>query len=123
MFSPEMFSTATLKSHPHGEAVTRILANAFIAVEPGAAVKRYLHENPLPAKKRVFAFGLGKAACAMTDALAESINIEDALIITKHASRLTSLTATAIEGDHPIPGDSSLAAGRAALEFVSQLAP
>ncbi len=101
----------------------RILASAFNAVEPGAAVKRYLHENPLPANKRVFAFGLGKAACAMTDALADSIHLNDALIITKHASRLTTLTATVIEGDHPIPGDSSLAAGHAALEFVSRLVP
>src|SRR5687767_1323183 len=121
MFSPEMFSTSTLKGHSHGESVTRILASALNAVEPGMAVKRYLHENPLPANKRVFAFGLGKAACAMTDALAGSIKLNDALIITKHASPLTSLTATVIEGDHPIPGVSSLAAGRAALEFVSQL--
>src|SRR5688572_12013226 len=111
MFSPEMFSTSTLKSHPHGAAVMRILASAFNAVEPGAAVRRYLHENPLPVNKRIFAFGLGKAGCAMGDALAESIELQDALIITKHASRLTSLTATVIEADHPIPGDSSLAAG------------
>jgi glycerate 2-kinase len=118
-----MFSTATLKNYPYGEAVTRILASAFNAVEPGAAVKRYLRENPLPANKRVFAFALGKAACAMVDALADSIQLNDALVITKHASPLTFLTATVIEGDHPIPGDSSLAAGRAALEFVSGLAP
>lgn len=116
-----MFMTATLKSHPRGDAAARILAHTFNAVEAGAAVQRYLRENPLPRNKRVFALGLGKAACAMTDALAELIHLSDALIITKHASRLTSLTATVIEGDHPIPGDSSLAAGRAALEFVSRV--
>jgi glycerate 2-kinase len=123
MFTPEVFLSSTLRSHPRGGSVARILAHAFNAVEPGAAVKRYLHQNPLPKNKRIFALGLGKAACAMTDALPDSINLGDALIITKHASRLTSLTATVIEGDHPIPGDSSLAAGRAALEFVSRLTP
>jgi len=121
MFTPEVFLTSTLGSHPRGESVARILAHTFNAVEPGAAVKRYLQENPLPKNKRVFAFGLGKAACAMTEALADSIDLTDALIITKHVSRVTNLTATVIEGDHPIPGDSSLAAGRAALKFVSRL--
>ncbi len=121
MFTPEVFLTSTLKGHPRGETVARILAQAFNAVEPGAAVKQYLRENPLPKNKRIFAFGLGKAACAMMDVLADSINLSKALLITKHASCLTSLTTTVIEGDHPIPGNSSLAAGHAALEFVSQL--
>jgi glycerate 2-kinase len=121
MFNPEVFSTSTLRSHAHGKAIMRILAGAFNAVEPGMAVKRHLRENPLQANQRTFAFGLGKAACAMTDALAASIELKDALIITKHASPLTSLAAPVIEGDHPVPGNSSLTAGRAAFEFVSQL--
>src|SRR5258706_1255973 len=123
MFTPEMFLTSTLKSHPQGGSVAKILASTFNAVEPGAAVKRYLHENPLPSNKRIFAFGLGKAASAMTDILAGSIHLSDALIITKHASRLTNITASVIEGDHPVPGDFSLQAGRATLDFVSHLAP
>jgi glycerate 2-kinase len=123
MFKPDAFLTSTLKNHPHGAAVTRVLAAAFNAVEPGAAVKRHVDENPLPKSKRVFAFGLGKAACAMTNALANLIELQDALVITKHATLITSGKATVIEGDHPIPGDSSLAAGRAALEFVSRLSP
>lgn len=114
---------STLKNHAHGESVAGILAAAFNAVEPGAAVKRFLDEHPLQAKKRVFAFGLGKAACAMTNALADSIDLTAALIITKHASRVHPSTATVIEGNHPIPGKSSLAAGRAALDFVSRLTP
>lgn len=123
MFAPEVFLNPTLKNHPRGDSIARILSAAFNAVEPGAAVKRFLHKNPLPVKKRTFAFGLGKAACAMMEALADSIHLSDALIITKHASRPASLTATVIEGNHPIPGDSSLAAGRAALEFVARLTP
>jgi hydroxypyruvate reductase len=123
VFAPEAFLSSTLKDHPRGGSVARILSAAFNAVEPGAAVKRFLNKNPLLIKRRTFAFGLGKGACAMTEALAESVHLTGALIITKHASRLTSLTPALIEGNHPIPGDSSLAAGRAALEFVSRLTP
>jgi glycerate 2-kinase len=121
MFRSELFQTSTLKRHPSGEVITRVLAAAFNAVDPGTAVKKYLKENPPPKNKRTFAFGLGKAACPMTNALADSIDLQDALVITKHASRMTFGEATVIEGDHPIPGNSSLAAGRAALEFVSRL--
>jgi hydroxypyruvate reductase len=118
MFTPQQFQTASSRNHPE---IGRILAAAFNAVEPGAAVKKYLSENPLPQHKRTFAFGLGKAALAMTRSLADSISLTDSLIITKHASPLTFGPATIILGNHPIPGRDSLAAGQAALEFVSRL--
>ena len=129
MFAPEIFLTASLHSHPRGGLVTRILSAAFQSAHAGEAVKRYLRQHPLPRAKRVFAFGLGKAACAMTSALADLTDLTDALIITKHAAPLdtsTSLSAslqpaTVIEGNHPIPGEDSLAAGRAARKFVSRL--
>lgn len=107
--------------HPHGQAVSKILAHAFNAVEPGLAVKRYLHEKPLPRGKRIFAFGLGKASCAMMNALADEIPLADSLVITKHASPLIVETVTVIEGDHPVPGNGSLQAGNAAIKFLSQL--
>lgn len=127
MFTPEQFSTTSLRD----SRVLRILAAAFNAVDPYTAVKKYLYENPIPANKRTFAFGLGKAAIKMTQALADSIPLTDTLVITKHASPLNPSTrsgrrlepATVIEGNHPIPGMDSLAAGRTALEFVSQLRP
>ena len=121
MFTPEQFQTTALSSHKHGESVMRVLAAAFNAVEPGAAVKKQLRENPLPRANRVFAFGLGKAACAMTSALADETSLIESLIITKHASPLDLKPATVIEGDHPVPGRSSLAAGTAVLNFLAQL--
>jgi glycerate 2-kinase len=121
MFDPERFRTSTLQAHEHGGTVMRVLASAFNAVEPGAAVKKYLRENPLPIAQRIFAFGLGKAACAMTAALADESNLTDSLVITKHASPFNFGPVTVIEGDHPIPGSSSLAAGTVALKFLSQL--
>lgn len=101
--------------------VLRILAAALDAVEPGAAVKRYLEVHPLPAAERVFALGLGKAALPMTEALMDSIQLAGALVVTKHASVPTSSLLTVMEGGHPIPNADSLAAGEAVLNFVSRL--
>ena len=118
MFDPNRFHTSTLQSHERGGSVMRVLASAFNAVEPGAAVKKYLRENPLPVARRVFAFGLGKAACAMTSALADEIDLTDSLVITKHASPLRRFEpATVILGDHPVPGIASLAAGDCRVEI------
>ena len=123
MFTPEKFLTSALHTHAQGTAVARVLASAFNAVEPGAAVKKYLYEHPLPKAGRVFSFGLGKAACAMTSALADETSLTGSLVVPKHASPLNFEPVTVIEGDHPIPGSSSLAAGNAVLKFVSQLTP
>jgi len=49
MFEPERFHTSTLLAHARGDAVLCVLASAFNAVEAGAAVKKYLRENPLRA--------------------------------------------------------------------------
>ncbi len=123
MFTSERFLTSSLRQHPHADVATDILASAFNAVEPGAAVKQYLHENDLPTAQRIYALGLGKAACAMAEALADEIELTDTLIITKHASSLTIEPVSVIEGNHPVPGSASISAGLAAMEFVSQLTP
>lgn len=123
MFTSERFLTSSLRQHPHADVATDTLVSAFDAVEPGAAVKKYLHENGIPPAQHVYALGLGKAACAMTEALADEIELTDSLIITKHASPLTIESVSVIEGNHPIPGSASISAGLAALKFVSKLTP
>lgn len=123
MFTSERFLTSSLRQHPHADVATDILVSAFNAVEPGAAVKKYLHENGIPPAQHVYALGLGKAACAMAEALADEIELTDTLIITKHASPLTIEPVSVIEGNHPIPGSASISAGLAALKFVSKLTP
>jgi glycerate 2-kinase len=124
MFIPEQFNTFSLQSHP---PVMRMLASAMNAVDAGVAVKKHLRENPLPIAKRIFAFGLGKAACAMTLALADETNLVESFVITKHASlpRLSTRSGriTVMEGNHPVPGMGSISAGNAVLKFVSQLTP
>lgn len=121
MFSPKRFLANALHTHLGGYKVAQILAHAFNAVEPGAAVKKYLRGNPIPHGRRTFALALGKAACAMMDAFADEVSLADGLVITKHASSLTFEPATVIEGNHPIPGSASLQAGNVVIKFLSQL--
>ena len=121
MFEPKRFLENALQIHSHGTVVAQILSHAFNAVDPGIAVKTFLHNNPLPVGKRIFAFGLGKASCAMMNALADEVLLADSLVITKHASFLTVEPVTVIEGNHPIPGSASLQAGNAAIKFLAQI--
>jgi glycerate 2-kinase len=113
----ERFFTHSLRD----PRVGRILAAALEAVEPGAVVERYLTSNPLPSAGRIFALGLGKAAIPMTLALSRFTDLTRALVITKHASEPGSDLFAVIESGHPVPDARSLAAGEAALEFVSTL--
>jgi hydroxypyruvate reductase len=102
--------------------ITRILAAAIDAVEPGKLVREHLQHADVPKYDRVFLLGIGKASEAMTRAAAEFFNnFTDALIITKHASSSTHNRITVMESGHPIPDERSLAAGQAALDFVSNL--
>lgn len=123
VFTPENFLATSISSHARSDSIARIISSAFHSVHAGEAVKKYLRTNEIPAAKRIFALGLGKAACAMTSALADSIQLTDSLIITKHASPVDFEPVTVIEGNHPVPGEASLAAGLAAQRFVSQLTP
>ncbi len=120
---PKNFLTHSIASHPRRDSITRILAAAINSADAGHAVKKFLTHNPLPAAQRTFAFGLGKAAPAMTSALADLTRLHDSLVITKHASGLHGTAGQVIAGNHPIPGTDSLAAGRAARNFLAQLTP
>ena len=106
----------------HDSRIARILAAAIDAVKPGKLVQEYLQKADLPKHDRVFLLGIGKASESMTRAASEFFNdFADALVITKHASSSTRNRIIIIESGHPIPDERSLAAGKAALDFVSNL--
>ncbi len=118
---PEHFLTTTLRQHPRGASVTRILAAAIQAVEPGRAAQKYLSEHPLPSASRICVLAVGKAAIPMTRAVFETTKVTAALVITKHAEQTGLTPATVLVGGHPVPDSRSLQAGEAALGFVSGL--
>lgn len=111
------FRTRTLQD----ERILRVLASAIEAVEPGKLTREFLQRATLPAHKRVFLLGIGKASEPMTLAASQFFErVTDSLVITKHASRRTFGLPRVIESGHPIPDARSLAAGQAALDFVSR---
>ena len=74
--------------------------------------------------RAVFSLGLGKAAEAMTRGAAEELgDYEAALVITKRKVSPPVARFTVLEAGHPVPDDRSIAAGEAALDFVSGLEP
>ena len=145
MVSAESFWTHSLHTASEGGAITRILAAAIRAVDPGDAVRRLVHREgeqlivsgrsyDLQTFRRVALLGIGKAAVPMADALVEILGgrLSAALVISKHApalsdvNRLSSVIhgpCSIVQGDHPVPAERSLKAGEAVLEFVSALQP
>lgn len=130
--NPDSFLTTSLVDR----RVTRVLAAAIDAVEPGLLVTKALHDAVPPRLQRTSLLGLGKAAEAMTLAAAAWIpDFAAALIITKHArptegvakavtrsgSVVETRRITIMEAGHPVPDQRSIAAGEAALRFASQV--
>ncbi len=100
MLSAESFWTSSLRLASEGDRVARILAAAIAAVEPGAAVGRFVRRDgemltisdrayDLQSFRRVVLLGIGKASVAMSEALAEILGprLNAGLVITKHVSQ------------------------------------
>jgi glycerate 2-kinase len=130
----DRFLTHTLQTHPQGEAVARILAAAVEAVEPGRAVEQNLgygnnsltiFDSKIELSGRVFALGIGKAAMAMTRALARILGprLDKGLVVTKRQSDESDSKLEVILGGHPLPDERSLAAGKRVEEFIGPLKP
>src|SRR4051812_9516091 len=79
--------------------------------------KKYL----LKSGTKIFAVGIGKASMAMMDVAHKILGntIDRSLIITKGAYTTDIRNCTVIEADHPVPGEKSVAAANALLEFLS----
>ena len=117
-----------------GTAVTRILAAAIQAVEPGHAIRRFVqrdgnilsvdgHAYPLDEIGKIHILGVGKAAPAMTHALVEILGdrVTTGLMISKHSDVPPIEGVEQIQGGHPIPNERSLRAGQKAVELLNQV--
>lgn len=133
-FSASQFDTASLREHPRGEAVARILAAAVNAVEPGEAIRRSVRRDgnkllvrgealDLSAYRRVVIISIGKAAAGMAAGLAEILGdrLDQGLIVAKHGARPPSDRFGVVRGGHPLPDRSSLLAGKRVLELAATL--
>jgi len=120
MIPAESFWTHSLRKLPEGRAITRILAAAIQAVEPGEAVRRYVHRQEdtltiaglsydLSAFSRVHLLGIGKASLPMAEALAELVghHLTGGLVVTKHSPMASQFPFPIIQGGHPVPDERS----------------
>lgn len=90
------------------------------------ATEQALKKNEIASIQHILA--IGKAAASMyLGARTQLGDDHRSLVITKynHAEELLGLypSTKVIESDHPIPDENSLIAGKAAIEFVSQIPP
>lgn len=135
--NPESFLTNTLRALPHGAAVTRILAAAVAAVEPGAAMRRclrrtgdYLHIGDmvydLRTFDRIWIVGAGKAgapmAAAAADILGERLTggvvvVKEGHIAAEHMAALRPRVEV-LEAGHPLPDARGVAAGERIADLL-----
>ncbi|MCZ2126217.1 MAG: DUF4147 domain-containing protein [Anaerolineales bacterium] len=128
------FSTRALQSHPRKNDVEQILSACLNAVEPSAAVRRFVQREGdflladnqrynLKEFDQIVALAFGKAAFAMTRAVADLLAPFPArgLTVSKQALDSAPSGFAYLLGGHPLPTQASLKAGAAALDFVSGL--
>jgi glycerate 2-kinase len=119
----ECFLTDTLRQHPRGAAVTRILAAGLRAVQPQNLTYPGLNKIINHVDGDLFVLGVGKAAPGMvatlTPILAERAHF--GLLIPKQAPIQPPAGFEVIPGGHPVPDANSLRAGQRALELAAQL--
>ena len=145
MIPPESYSTFSLANHPHGAAITRILASAIEAVAPGEAIRRNISISEMELTvglknsegepecfnlnefKRIKIIALGKAAAAMTEALTNifkekipQIPVKGLMIVKRQTTVPDDFEQ--IVGGHPVPDEGSLLAGQKLTEFLSDCA-
>ena len=143
MVSAESFWTNSLHNSPHGEAITRILAAAIQAVEPGRVVERAVKRDAddlvisrrtydLSTFRNVYLLALGKASLPMAESMTQILgdSLTSGLVITKHLpagfksrglSKVIKGRSSVIQGGHPLPNDRSLVAGKRVIQFLSRL--
>jgi len=134
----ERFDTHSLRTSLHGEQVRSILASALAAVDPGAAVRRFLHLDgqvlgvgdrrySLDSVQRIWLVAAGKAALPMAEAAAGILgeHLHRGLAVSKDAaqaspSTVLPLCVQTLQAGHPLPDERSLQAAQAVVELLQQ---
>jgi glycerate 2-kinase len=133
-------TTSSFQALPWGDRIIRILLAALEAVEPGAAVRRWMtrredalivceRKYSLNAFQRVYIVGIGKAAVPMGAAAAVLLDpyLTGGIILTKdgYAKNLASLQdlpgIKIIEASHPIPDVRGLNGARLIAELLTEV--
>ncbi|PDW00133.1 glycerate kinase type-2 family protein [Candidatus Chloroploca asiatica] len=136
------FFTASLRREPRGATITQIIATALAAVDPAAAVARYLRREgntllvgerrfDLATLDRVIIVGAGKAGAPMAYAAAQVLDdkLSAGLVVVKdgHLAELPQPTPPSfgrlhlVEAGHPVPDERGVAAAQAMVDLLADL--
>ncbi len=113
-------------SSPHSDLLTLFHAGVD-SVKGDQAVCKALQANPLTSNAPVHLLAFGKAADSMVQGAVKALADKPVrgLMITKQAHSTDVVGAMSwmsiIESSHPVPNESSLQAGSAAIEFVQSV--
>ena len=132
--NPSSLLTSSLRAHPRGDAITRVLAAALDAVDPAAAVRRYLGREgdtffvgdaaiDLAAIDRVLLVGAGKAGAPMASAVAAVLGerLSAGIIVVKegHGAPQAEANLYVREASHPLPDERGAAATAEIVRLVA----
>ncbi|MBM3146143.1 MAG: glycerate kinase [Chloroflexi bacterium] len=136
---PDRFLTTSLRSSPHGERVTRILAAAINAVDPANAAAKYLKRHneqldvgeqryDLNAFRRVFLIGFGKASLSMARTAIQILGdkLTRGILITKaHQNQLPldNHQLVIVKAGHPIPDERGVEGAKLIIELLQKTKP
>ena len=106
------------------EQVLEIFNAGVSRVKGFNAVASFLKENSLTGQYHLAAIGKAASSMSLGALSVMGDQIVDGLVITKHDHTEPELRTykniTTMESDHPVPGDASIAAGKALLEYIEQ---
>ena len=139
MMNPKRFETHSLRNHPRGASVQRILAAALEAVDPTQAIHQHMQREgnhleigdqtfDLRQFARLLVIGFGKASLPMTKSTADVLGeaLTAGVVITKgqvpsdklqDAGGMSLLEVLA--GAHPVPDESSVAGAQKIANLLS----
>ena len=137
MLNANSFLSYSLKNHPEGAAISRVLAAAIQSVDPYGAVRRHLRREGevlwvaeesynLATVRRVVVVGAGKAGFPMAQAVTDVLEdrISNGLVIVKdgHVSPDTVLPRIEIcQASHPVPDSRGIEATRRIKDLLQNL--
>jgi glycerate 2-kinase len=119
----------------HPQHIQAMLAAALTAANPYTAVSNHLqrngdlltvgHHSHNLANGRLFVISVGKAAVPMVEAVLDCVDktVISGGIISKHPPANLTLPLPIYEGNHPVPGQKSVAATTAVLQTITQTTP
>lgn len=107
------------RSEAHALLIECFLAGVA-AVDPRRAVSDHLDPRLFPSPPKLLA--LGKAAPAMAQGVADALGVDhlEGVVVSNHVARVPGGLQLVI-GNHPVPGEGSLEAGKVLLETAQNL--